>query len=106
MSPDRIRRSHAVSLQQAAHEAPTLAALTARVRESGERLLAVESLIPAALRPAIQAGPIDGGEWCLLVSGSAAAGKLRQLLPALQSCLRQRGWQVDAIRIKVLMAKR
>ena len=96
-----LRRNHPVTLLQAAQEAPTLARLTELARESGERLKAVEPLIPAALRPAVQAGPIDGAAWCLLVSNNAAAAKLRQVLPALQSRLRDRGWQVNSIRLKV-----
>ncbi len=106
MYSDRNRRAHPVSFQQAAEESPTLAALVGLARESAQRLKAVEVLIPPALRGAIQPGPIEGTGWCLLVTGNAAAAKLRQLLPALQSALRQRGWAVDSIRIKVLLAGR
>ncbi|WP_083235295.1 hypothetical protein [Acidovorax sp. RAC01] len=95
------RRHHAVSLQQASEESPTLARLTALTRESSDRLRAIETLIPTGLRPAIQAGPIDGDSWCLLVRSNSAAAKLRQLLPALQAHLRSRGWEVNAIRLKV-----
>ena len=95
------RRLHPVTLQQAADDSPTLARLAELARESAERLRAVESLIPATLRPQVKAGPIDGSAWCLLVDGSAAAAKLRQVLPALQAHLCGRGWQVTAIRIKV-----
>ncbi len=95
------RRHYAVTLQQASEESPTLARLTALTRDSGDRLKAIELLIPAALRPAVQAGPIDGDSWCLLVKSNAAAAKIRQLLPALQAHLRSRGWEVNAIRLKV-----
>ena len=54
------RRHYAVTLQQASEESPTLARLTALTRDSSDRLKAIELLIPAALRPAVQAGPIDG----------------------------------------------
>ena len=70
-------------------------------RESGERLKAIESLIPAPLRTAVRPGPIEGTGWCLLVEGSAAAAKLRQLLPLFQDKLNSRGWQVTSIRLKV-----
>lgn len=106
MHPGSTRRAFPVTLQQAAAEAPTLAALAALARESADRLKAIEALIPAPLRQAIQPGPIDGAHWCLLVTGNAAAAKLRQLLPALQARLRQLGWQVDTIRIKVLAGAR
>lgn len=96
-----LRRHQAISLQQASEESPTLAQLAALTRESSARLRAIEALIPAALRPAVQAGPIDAGHWCLLVNNNAAAAKIRQLLPALQAHLRSRGCEVSAIRIKV-----
>jgi hypothetical protein len=35
------------------------------------------------------------------VDGSAAAAKLRQLLPLFQDKLNSRGWQVTSIRLKV-----
>ena len=95
------RRLLPVTVQQAAEDSPTLARLAELARESGERLRAVESLIPAALRPAVRPGPIEGTAWCLLVEGNAAAAKLRQVLPALQAQLCDRGWEVTAIRIRV-----
>jgi hypothetical protein len=95
------RRHHPVSLLQAAEDSPTLARLTQLARESSERLAAVQPLIPEALRLSVQAGPIDGTVWCLLVRNNAAAAKLRQVLPALQSRLRDRGWEVTSIRLKV-----
>lgn len=100
------RRHHPVTLLQAAEGSPTLAGLVELARESGERLDAVQSLIPEALRPAVKAGPIDGSAWCLLVGNNAAAAKLRQLLPALQSRLADRGWQVTSIRLKVQSGQR
>ncbi len=96
-----LRRHHAVTLQQAADESPTLARLVSLTRESSERLKAVEPLVPPALRASIQAGPIDGGTWCLVVKSNAAAAKLRQLLPAMQAHLRSKGWEVNAIRLKI-----
>ena len=95
------RRHHAVSLMQAAEAAPMLAQLAGLARDSSERLKAVEPLIPPALRPHVQAGPIDGEAWCLLVSSSAAAVKLRQLVPSFEAALRNRGWAIESIRIKV-----
>lgn len=95
------RRLHPVSLLQAAEDSPTLARLAELARESGERLKAVESLIPAALRPRVKPGPIEGTAWCLLVDGNAAAAKLRQVLPAMQAQLCDRGWEVNSIRIRV-----
>ena len=107
MNPSPSPRQHrAVSFSQAVENSPSLARLTGLVQESNDRLKAIESLIPEALRPAIQAGPIDDDVWCLLVSSNAAAAKLRQLLPLIQSCLIGKGWKVTSIRLKILMARK
>ena len=95
------RRHYAVTLEQASLQSPMLAQLALLSRDSTARLRAIEGLIPALLRPAIQAGPINGTSWCLLVSNNAAAAKLRQLLPALAAHLRTKGWDVQTIRLKV-----
>jgi hypothetical protein len=95
------RRHHAIPLQQAVQESPTFARLASRVRESSERLQAIRGLLPAPLRASVQAGPIEEGSWCLLVSSNAVAAKLRQLVPALQAHLNGKGLGVTAIRIKV-----
>lgn len=100
------RRPNAVSLLQASQESPTLARLSELARDSVARLKAIEPLLPLTLRSAITAGPIDGPTWCLLVSSTAVAAKLRQLLPALQAHLRTQGWEVSAIRLKVHMPQR
>lgn len=95
------RRHYAIPLIQAAEESPTLSSLVSRMRASSSRLEAVRTLLPAPLRQAVQAGPIEDGQWCLLVSSNAVAAKLRQLLPALQLHLQARGLPVSGIRIKV-----
>jgi hypothetical protein len=95
------RRHQAIPLHQAAQESPTFARLAGLVRESSERLQAIRTLLPAPLRASVQAGPIEDGCWCLLVSSNAVAAKLRQLVPALQSHLTQKGLSVTSIRIKV-----
>ena len=58
-------------------------------------------MLPAPLRASVQAGPIEDGNWCLLVSSNAVAAKLRQLVPALQAHLAQKSLGVTSIRIKV-----
>ncbi len=100
------RRFNAVSLQQATDDSPVLASLAARVRDTNERLRVVLELVPTEMHGAIQAGPVEGEVWCLLVRGSAAAAKLRQLLPTLQARLRSKGWDGATIRIKVQQARR
>ena len=95
------RRHQPFTLQQACQDAPSLARLTELSADSVARLKSIEPLIPAALRPALKAGPIDGPVWCLILTNNAAAAKVRQLLPALQAHLRSRGWEVDNIRLKI-----
>lgn len=95
------RRHQAISLQQAAQDSPTLAKLTDLLRDSSARLQAIEPLIPPPLRSSVKAGPIDGTAWCMLVSSTAAAAKLRQLLPDFLSRLNASGWQVTTIRLKI-----
>ena len=96
------RHNQAQSLLQAAQDSPTLAQLTALMQESTRRLRALDSLIPPNLRTALQAGPIEGSDWCILISSNAAAAKLRQMLPAMQAHLQSKGHDVQTIRLKVL----
>lgn len=76
--------------------------LLRRVRDSKARLEAVAALLPPGLKADIRSGPLDDSAWVLLVCNAAAAAKLRQLLPALESELRQKGWPGPPIKIKVL----
>lgn len=98
-SPTRINQTF--SLEQAVRASPALAHLSELVRTSQQMLTAVLPLLPPGLRQTVQAGPLDQGDWCVLVDNSAAAAKLRQLLPALQRALGQRGYAVVNIRIKI-----
>ncbi len=95
------RRHQSIPLQQAAQESPTLSLLMGRVRASADRMQAIRSLLPPALRSSVQAGPLEEGCWCLLVSSNAVAAKVRQMLPALQAQLKSQGLGVNAIRLKV-----
>ena len=94
-----------VSLYQASQNSPTLSRLTDLATDSSARLKAVESLLPGAIRASIKAGPIDGLEWCLILTNSAVASKVRQLLPALHTRLMSKGWEVTSIRLKIQTTK-
>jgi hypothetical protein len=96
----------AISIRQAVENSNALGRLAALVEESSHRLCLVAPIIPATLRAAIKAGPIEGNAWCLLVTSNAAAAKLRQLSPLLISKLASEGITVDSIRLKILTAKR
>ena len=95
------RRNQPITAIHAVESSPTLAKLAQLTRDSSARLACVQPLIPPLLRNSLQAGPIEGDCWCLLVKSNAAAAKLRQLLPALAAHLRTKGWDVASIRIKV-----
>lgn len=95
------RRNHSFTLLQATQDSPTLARLTGLAVESSARLKSIEPLIPTSLRKAVQAGPIEGSVWCLILDNNAVAAKIRQLLPSLESHLRTKGWEVNAIRLKI-----
>ena len=99
------RRNHAITLLQATQDSETLNRLCALAIESALRLKSIESLIPAPLRSCVQAGPIEGPVWCLLLANNAAAAKIKQLLPALEAHLRSKGWEVTSIRLKVQMSR-
>jgi hypothetical protein len=89
------------TLLQASQNNPGLAKLMALQKESKDRLQAIESLIPDALRPNVQCGPIEEGVWCLLLANNTTAAKLRQLLPAFEAHLRVKKLEVKSIRLKV-----
>jgi hypothetical protein len=101
MNPHSPRPHQALSLQEAALTSPVLARLSELSRESQARLLAIRPILPVVLHAAVQAGPLDGRNWCLIVKNNAVAAKLRQLLPAFETRLHNQGLPVDSIRIKV-----
>jgi hypothetical protein len=78
-----------------------LARLTERVRESNARYAAVLPDLPTPLRAHVKPGPVDEEGWSLLAANAAVAAKLRQLMPRLQARLREQGWPMTVIRIKV-----
>lgn len=95
------RRRHAIPLHQAAEESPALSRLVDRLQASSQRLQAIRKILPPLLRNAIEAGPFEEGQWCLLAGSSAVAAKLRQFVPSLQLHLQACGLPVSSIRIKV-----
>lgn len=95
------RHAPAVTLLQATQASPTLARLTELARDSAARLQAILPLIPAALRSAVKAGPINDSVWCLLLDNNSTASKIRQIVPSLEAHLRVKGWTDASIRLKV-----
>ena len=91
----------AIRLDQALQCSEPLARLAALMRDSNARFDAIRPDLPALLAPHVRPGPVDEQGWSLLAANAAVAAKLRQLQPRLEDRLRDRGWQVSAIRIKV-----
>jgi hypothetical protein len=83
-----------------------LGRLLQRLQESRDCLDAVRSLLPAGLADEVRAGPLDDQGWTLLVSGSAAAAKLRQMLPLLEAALLAHRHQATVVRVKIAPAQR
>jgi len=92
----------AVAFSEVVRSSPALTRLVDRLHESEAMLVSVRPLLPAALRSAVRAGPLDDAGWSMLGANAAVAAKLRQLVPALEDALRERGHPVTTIRIKVI----
>lgn len=97
----QTRRHFAISIEQAAQASPTLSSIVGQAREANARMKAIEVLLPPGLIHSVMAGPIEGDTWCLLIKNTAAASKIRHLLPSLEAHLRTKGWNVSRIRLKV-----
>ena len=71
------------------------------MRDSNARFEAIRAAPPRAARRLREARPVDDAGWSLLAANASVAAKLRQLQPRLEDLLREGGWQVTAIRVKV-----
>jgi len=98
VTPDALR------IEQALQQSAPLARLQGLLRDSNARFEAIRPGLPAALCPHVKPGPVDETGWSLLAANASVAAKLRQLQPRLEEMLRERGWQVSAIRVKVQSA--
>jgi hypothetical protein len=91
----------ALPIRQALDQSAPLAKLVQRLRESQGRHVAIEPVLPPALRRSVRAGPVDEEGWTLLAANAAVAAKLRHLLPLLAQRLADEGWAALPIRVKV-----
>ena len=94
----------ATPLAQALERSEPLARLGQLLRDSAARFDAIRPSLPAALAPHVKPGPVDEFGWSLLAANASVAAKLRQLQPRLEGTLKERGWEVSAIRVKVQSA--
>ena len=95
---------NALRIEQALQQSAPLVRLRELMRDSNARFDAIRSSLPAAMAAHIRPGPVDDAGWSLLAANASVAAKLRQLQPRLEAVLRERGWQVSAIRVKVQSA--
>ncbi len=86
---------------KAISNAPILAHLLELTRDSEQRLYAIKSLLPPQFREAVKPSTLEGETWCLLVPNNSVMAKLKQMLPALASHLRSKGFRVQTIRLKI-----
>jgi hypothetical protein len=98
VTPDALAIAHAIQ------QSEPLARLGALMRDSNARFEAIRPALPATLASHVKPGPVDDTGWSLLAKNASVAAKLRQLQPRLEDILRERGWQVSAIRVKVQSA--
>jgi hypothetical protein len=95
VTPDALR------IEQALQQSAPLARLRQLMLDSNARFEAIRSSLPAAMAMHVKPGPVDDAGWSLLAANASVAAKLRQLQPRLEEILRERGWQISAIRVKV-----
>jgi hypothetical protein len=95
MTPDALR------LEQALQLSAPLARLRQRVEDSNARFEAIRASLPPAMAAHVRPGPVDEQGWSLLAANASVAAKLRQLQPRLEEIVRERGWTVSTIRVKV-----
>ena len=100
-SKPRPGASHHLPVACALQGSEVLTSLMQRLQASRARLQAITPLLPEGLQGTVQPGPLDDKSWSLLVANSAAAAKLRHLLPQLQSALVTRGFADVPIRLRV-----
>jgi hypothetical protein len=99
------RSTTTLTVDQALSRSPPLIQLSQLLRESNARYDVIRPLLPESLAPHVKPGPVDDQGWSLLAANAAVAAKLRQLQPRLETELRNRGWQVSAIRVKTQTAQ-
>jgi len=103
MYPQRPRQEpHTRPLEEALQRHTTLGDLLRRARDSQAMLAVACQALPPAVRPYVAAGTVDDDGWTLLVRTTTLAGKLRHAVPLVQEALREAGWQVKAVRIRVM----
>ena len=91
----------AQSIAEALHGSAPLTRLREALRDSNARFDAIRLALPGGLAAHVRAGPVDAEGWSLLAANGSVAAKLRQFRPRLEDLLKEGGWTMTTVRIKV-----
>lgn len=91
----------AQSIGEALRASAPLVKLREALRDSNARFEAIRPVLPPALVAHVKPGPVDAEGWSVLAANASVAAKLRQLKPRFEDLLRDGGWAVTSVRIKV-----
>ncbi len=99
-----LLRGKSVQVLKAAQSAPGLAQLIAQASRSRSQVDDLTGLVPALILKQIHSGPMESGNWILMLKSGASAAKLRQMGPAICAHLRSKGWDIQSITVRVIQA--
>ena len=91
----------AQSITEALRGSAPLARLRDALRDSNARFEAIRPALPGLLAKHVKPGQVDAEGWSLLAANGSVAAKLRQLAPRFEDLLREAGWSMTTVRIKV-----
>jgi len=97
-----LLRGKAVEVLKAAQAAPGLAQLIAQANKSKGQIGDLKGLVPPVILNQLSCGPVEAGNWTLMLKSPALATKLRQMGPAICAHLRSKGWDIQYITVKVI----
>ena len=98
-----VMRSSTQDVLQALSHSGSLADLLQQNHNSQQCLKAIDGVLAPGLRANVYAGSLENGTWCLLTVSNSAAAKLRQLTPSLAAHLRVKGWNIQSIKVKLII---
>jgi len=99
--PSSAASSTALSITDALAGSAPLVRLRESLRESNARFEAIRVAIPRPMLSHVRPGPVDLDGWSLLAANPSVAAKLRQLRPQFEEMLRDAGWNLCIVRIKL-----
>jgi hypothetical protein len=99
-----LLRGKSVQVLKAAQSAPGLAQLIAQASRSRSQVDDLTGLVPDLILKQIHSGPMESGNWILMLKSGASAAKLRQMGPAICAHLRSKGWDIQSITVRVIQA--